>query len=44
MIAVKRIVKLAAKTWRFARLEPNIITAVMPEIQDEEHVFSGELY
>ena len=40
-IAVKRIVKLAAETWRFARLEREMITAVMPALQDEEHPFTG---
>lgn len=40
-IAVKRIVKLAAETWRFARLEREMITAVMPALQDEEHQFTG---
>jgi hypothetical protein len=40
-IAVKRIVKLAAETWRFARLEREMITATMPALQDEEHPFTG---
>lgn len=43
MIAVKRIVKVAAETWRFAKLKRNIITAVMPKIQDEKHEFSGQI-
>ncbi|PSN63099.1 hypothetical protein BS50DRAFT_591302 [Corynespora cassiicola Philippines] len=40
-IAVKRIVKLAAETWRFARLEREVITATMPALTDEEHQFTG---
>jgi hypothetical protein len=40
-IAVKRIVKLAAETWRFARLEREMIAATMPALQDEEHQFTG---
>jgi len=40
-IAVKRIIKLAAETWRFARLEREMITATMPTVQDEEHQFTG---
>ncbi|KAJ4382661.1 hypothetical protein N0V86_001883 [Didymella sp. IMI 355093] len=40
-IAVKRIVKLAAETWRFARLEREMITATMPALYDEEHQFTG---
>ncbi|KAH3945752.1 hypothetical protein HBI56_095040 [Parastagonospora nodorum] len=40
-IAVKRIVKLAAETWRFARLEREMINATMPAISDEEHQFTG---
>jgi hypothetical protein len=40
-IAVKRIVKLAAETWRFARLERELVNATMPAIQDEEHQFTG---
>lgn len=43
-IAVKRIVKLAAETWRFARLEREMITATMPALQDEEHRFTGPEY
>jgi serine/arginine repetitive matrix protein 2 len=43
-IAVKRIVKLAAETWRFARLEREMITAVMPALQDEEHQFTSSDY
>jgi hypothetical protein len=43
-IAVKRIVKLAAETWRFARLEREMITATMPALQDEEHSFNGLEY
>ncbi|KAF3001452.1 hypothetical protein E8E13_008158 [Curvularia kusanoi] len=40
-IAVKRIVKLAAETWRFARLEREMITATMPALYDEEHQFTS---
>ncbi|KAH8733057.1 hypothetical protein GQ44DRAFT_734949 [Phaeosphaeriaceae sp. PMI808] len=40
-IAVKRIVKLAAETWRFARLEREMINATMPALLDEEHQFTG---
>ncbi|KAJ4288193.1 hypothetical protein N0V90_012210 [Kalmusia sp. IMI 367209] len=40
-IAVKRIVKLAAETWRFARLEREMISATMPAVHDEEHEFIG---
>lgn len=43
-VAVKRIVKLAAETWRFARLEREMITAVMPALHDEEHQFTGNQY
>jgi serine/arginine repetitive matrix protein 2 len=43
-IAVKRIVKLAAETWRFARLEREMITAIMPALEDEEHEFTGPEY
>lgn len=43
-IAVKRIVKLAAETWRFARLERELITATMPALEDEEHQFTGPEY
>ena len=43
-IAVKKIVKLAAETWRFARLEREMITATMPALQDEEHNFTGLEY
>lgn len=43
-IAVKRIVKLAAETWRFARLEREMINATMPALQDEEHQFTGPEY
>ncbi|KAF2679381.1 hypothetical protein K458DRAFT_408233 [Lentithecium fluviatile CBS 122367] len=43
-IAVKRIVKLAAETWRFARLEREMITAIMPSVNDEEHQFTGPEY
>jgi serine/arginine repetitive matrix protein 2 len=43
-IAVKRIVKIAAETWRFARLEREMITAVMPALQDEEHQFTSSDY
>ncbi|KAJ4345911.1 uncharacterized protein N0V89_012047 [Didymosphaeria variabile] len=39
-IAVKRIVKLAAETWRFARLEREMISATMPAIHDEDHDFT----
>lgn len=40
-IAVKRIVKLAAETWRFARLERELINATMPALHDEEHQFTS---
>lgn len=40
-IAVKRIVKLAAETWRFARLEREMISATMPAIDDNDHDFAG---
>lgn len=40
-IAVKRIVKLAAETWRFARLEREMISATMPAIDDNDHDFVG---
>jgi len=40
-IAVKRIVKLAAETWRFARLEREMIVATMPALYDEEHQFTS---
>jgi hypothetical protein len=43
-IAVKRIVKLAAETWRFARLEREMINATMPALLDEEHQFTGPNY
>ncbi|UPX11485.1 uncharacterized protein EKO05_0002091 [Ascochyta rabiei] len=43
-IAVKRIVKLAAETWRFARLEREMITATMPALYDGEHQFTGAEY
>jgi hypothetical protein len=43
-IAVKRIVKLAAETWRFARLEREMINATMPALLDEEHQFTGPEY
>ncbi|KAJ4372224.1 hypothetical protein N0V83_003998 [Neocucurbitaria cava] len=43
-IAVKRIVKLAAETWRFARLEREMISATMPALHDEEHPFTGPEY
>lgn len=43
-IAVKRIVKLAAETWRFARLEREMITAVMPALEDEDHFFRSSEY
>lgn len=43
-ISVKRIVKLAAETWRFARLEREMITAVMPALEDQEHLFTGPDY
>jgi hypothetical protein len=43
-IAVKRIVKLAAETWRFARLEREMINATMPALLDEEHQFTGTEY
>lgn len=43
-IAVKRIVKLAAETWRFARLEREMICATMPSIDDNEHDFTGTDY
>lgn len=43
-IAVKRIVKLAAETWRFARLEREMINATMPALSDEEHQFTGPEY
>ncbi len=43
-IAVKRIVKLAAETWRFARLEREMIHAIMPALQDEEHHFGSQEY
>lgn len=42
--AVRRIVKLAVETWRFARLEREMITATMPALQDEEHAFTGPEY
>ncbi|KAL5456717.1 hypothetical protein PMIN07_006526 [Paraphaeosphaeria minitans] len=40
-ISVKRIVKLAAETWRFARLEREMISATMPAITDGDHDFTG---
>jgi hypothetical protein len=43
-VAVKRIVKIAAETWRFARLEREMITATMPAIKDEEHQFTSSEY
>lgn len=43
-IAVKRIVKLAAETWRFARLEREMITAIMPAPQDKDHDYTGPEY
>lgn len=43
-IAVKRIVKLAAETWRFARLEREMISATMPALTDAEHHFTGPEY
>jgi serine/arginine repetitive matrix protein 2 len=43
-VAVKRIVKLSAETWRFARLEREMITAVMPALHDEDHQFTGSQY
>jgi len=43
-IAVKRIVKVAAETWRFARLEREMITAVMPALHDEEHQFTSNQF
>lgn len=43
-IGVKRIVKIAAETWRFARLEREMITATMPALQDEEHRFTSPEY
>jgi len=43
-ISVKRIVKLAAETWRFARLEREMIIAAMPALQDEEHQFTSNEY
>ncbi|CBX95495.1 predicted protein [Plenodomus lingam JN3] len=43
-LAVKRIVKVAAETWRFARLEREMITAVMPALEDQEHSFTGPEY
>jgi hypothetical protein len=42
--AVKRIVKIAAETWRFARLERELIHATMPALLDEEHQFTGPEY
>ncbi|KAF2013178.1 hypothetical protein BU24DRAFT_231709 [Aaosphaeria arxii CBS 175.79] len=43
-IAVRRIVKLAAETWRFARLEREMITATMPAVYDQDHEFAGPDY
>jgi hypothetical protein len=43
-VAVKRIVKIAAETWRFARLEREMINATMPALQDEQHQFTGPEY
>ncbi|KAH7123822.1 hypothetical protein B0J11DRAFT_322703 [Dendryphion nanum] len=43
-IAVRRIVKLAAETWRFARLEREMISATMPALQDDSHDFTGPDY
>jgi hypothetical protein len=43
-VAVKRIVKLAAETWRFARLEREMINATMPALQDEQHQFTDSEY
>lgn len=33
-VGVRRVVKLAAETWRFARLERELIFAEMPELED----------
>jgi serine/arginine repetitive matrix protein 2 len=43
-IAVRRIVKLAAETWRFARLERELIIATMPAVHDDKHEFAGPEY
>ena len=43
-IAVRRIVKLAAETWRFARLEREMIAATMPAVHDDKHAFAGPEY
>ena len=40
-ISMKRIVKLAAETWRFARLEREIITAKMPAVDDDSEEYKG---
>ncbi|KAF2739268.1 hypothetical protein EJ04DRAFT_356084 [Polyplosphaeria fusca] len=39
-IAVRKIVKTAAETWRFARLEREMITAIMPALDDGSHEFA----
>ncbi|KAI9819498.1 MAG: hypothetical protein M1827_006946 [Pycnora praestabilis] len=36
--AVRRIVKIAAETWRLARLEREMITARMPAAEDEKEI------
>ena len=40
-VSMRRIVKLAAETWRFARLEREIITAKMPAVDDNSEEFKG---
>lgn len=36
MTAVRRIVKIAAETWRYARLERELITARLPAVEDND--------
>lgn len=43
-VAVRRIVKIAAETWRFARLEREMIVAKMPAVDDEDHEYTGPEY
>lgn len=40
-VSMRRIVKLAAETWRFARLEREIIAAKMPAVDDDSKEYKG---
>ena len=40
-VSMRLIVKLAAETWRFARLEREMITAKMPAVDDDSEEYKG---